>query len=545
MGTKGLLIGTLPDGDGAVSEVECTAYESTGSDFLRASDAAMGIGDVWTMAWWQRRTTTGQSGSVMWHSAEDNDDAGTIQCIQNSNTGLQILLRDDAGTGAFGNVRRLDISNLLTPWSGIEWEHIAIVYNSNAGDADTFFMYYNGVNFDGKTVSLGEGDPRVTVGVVNQPNQTEQNRNMCIGADSEGNNVWEGDIYNFGVWDLELTDADVAHLYNAGAGSQVDLRVNSGAYTQTANLQHYWRFDNGGDRGEDLGVNVTKMNLLEGDSGSHSFSTDECPQGLGEDQVQDMSLDFDGSFFMETATNTHDSGIDASDGSSYTFSFTTWCKFTGPVDAGRNAIMAVRAGAASALDLAFDANSNTDLTCSLVNAAQSVRQFQTWAGVITPNTWHYIVLTWDGTTGTGADAGGSHCYVDGVLVDSGNRTASSNNDGSGFDNASTRDIKIGTQVGGTTNFEGPMFSAGIYNSVLTAADVLELYASGDAQAVDPRVNSGNYSSAGTLVHYYRMGIGRSAYQFGRDYTLLGNRIVVGDGGAVFPGDLTVDIPGAP
>jgi hypothetical protein len=107
---------------------------------------------------------------------------------------------------------------------------------------------------------------------------------------------------------------------------------------------------------------------------------------------------------------------------------------------------------------------------------------------------------------------------------------------------STKGTLLGTQTGTSgTNWEGPIFSACVYNSVLSAADVLALYADGDALIVDPRVNSGNYSSASTLLHYYRLGIGRSSMQFGRDYTLLGNEI--GINGPMDETDLTVDIPG--
>jgi hypothetical protein len=130
--------------------------------------------------------------------------------------------------------------------------------------------------------------------------------------------------------------------------------------------------------------------------------------------------------------------------------------------------------------------------------------------------------------------------------DAGSRSFTSyNSDGSGWDAASNRAIKVGTQIGGGTNWEGPIFTSSIYNTVLAAAEVAELYASGNAQTVDPRYNTGNYVSAGSLIHYYRLGIGQSDVQFGQDYTLLGNEINMNDtGGAaiVYPDDLTSDIP---
>jgi hypothetical protein len=547
MATKGTLIGTLPDGGGPNADVECTTYESTSTDYLRASDAAMGIGSVWSMAWWQRRTTPGQSfDRPIWQSAEDLDNApGSILWTQQSDTICLVQIRDDAGTLGFTNVRQLIMSDLLTAWSGIEWEHIAFVYNSNGGSADDLTVYYNGANMTTKTTGLGEGDPKLNASVLQNPNHTANNRNMAIGADSEGNNPWAGEFYNFGVWDVELTDAAVAVLYNEGAGSKVDLLRDSGGYSQSASLQHYWRFDNGGDRGEDLGVNATKMDLLGGDSGAHTFATDNCPQIL-DDGVQDMSLLYDNTFNMQSDGFTFASGIDASVGSVYTFSFAAWAKFDGAVDGGRDHLISVRQNAAaSALDWGMDDNSNTDMTASLVNASQSGRINQTWHDVITPDTWHHIVLTWDGTTGSGSDAGGAHMYVDGVNVDTVGTRSGTSNDGSNFNNSASRRINIGTQLGSSgTNWEGPIFTASIYNSQLSAADVLALYAGGDALAVDPRVNSGNYSSANTLLHYYRLGLGRSDVQFGRDYTLLGNAIGL-KGGADYPGDLTTDTPNTP
>jgi hypothetical protein len=74
------------------------------------------------------------------------------------------------------------------------------------------------------------------------------------------------------------------------------------------------------------------------------------------------------------------------------------------------------------------------------------------------NNWHYVVGTWDGTTGK--------VYVDGYLENSGSLTAST------YTYSSTN---IGRNIIGNYNFNGNISQVSIYNRALSAAEVKQNY----------------------------------------------------------------------
>ena len=79
---------------------------------------------------------------------------------------------------------------------------------------------------------------------------------------------------------------------------------------------------------------------------------------------------------------------------------------------------------------------------------------------VSPNNWHHIVGTWDGTT----NANGMRLYVDGVLSAQGTSAQSSI---SGWTNFLTGKA--------TTNFKGHIAKVRVYNSSLTSQQVLQNY----------------------------------------------------------------------
>ena len=74
------------------------------------------------------------------------------------------------------------------------------------------------------------------------------------------------------------------------------------------------------------------------------------------------------------------------------------------------------------------------------------------------NNWHYVVGTWDGTTGK--------VYVDGYLENSGSLTASA------YTYSSTN---IGRNISGGYNFNGNIAQVSIYNIALTPQEIQQNY----------------------------------------------------------------------
>lgn len=50
------------------------------------------------------------------------------------------------------------------------------------------------------------------------------------------------DIFSYGFWSVELTDAEFLALYNGGAFTKIDPQVDSGAYVNSAGLLYYYDF---------------------------------------------------------------------------------------------------------------------------------------------------------------------------------------------------------------------------------------------------------------------------------------------------------------
>jgi hypothetical protein len=73
-------------------------------------------------------------------------------------------------------------------------------------------------------------------------------------------------------------------------------------------------------------------------------------------------------------------------------------------------------------------------------------------------------------------------------------------------------------VGGANPwFVGQIYSAGVYNSILTPSEVEAIYNIGNGRDFDLQVDSGAYASSGNLLHYFRSGIGTTELEFGIDH----------------------------
>jgi len=255
--------------------VETTAYSSSDSDYLQAAPSLIGIGDVWSIAFWLRRTDAAPPANPgIWEISNGaNPKDKIIFGVPNPPTNrLSIFFTDD--TGLQFQSKTWVIADLNTPGSSVAWEHFVCAYNSNGGSADTFAIYYNGVELT-TGIKSGLGDPYLIKAADSDTvNQADTSRNITIGAGADGTSgTWEGRMYNWACWDAEFDVAAAAELYNGGDGGRVNLE-QSGANYSASNLQHLYRFDDSGDRGRDRGNASTLMDLDGEASGSHTFVTD-------------------------------------------------------------------------------------------------------------------------------------------------------------------------------------------------------------------------------------------------------------------------------
>jgi hypothetical protein len=117
-------------------------------------------------------------------------------------------------------------------------------------------------------------------------NGTHPASTFRVGTTDLGNHA-DADFDEVALWDVELSAAAVAEIFNGGIPT--DLTQDAGPYTNAADLQLYWRFDEGtGLTTADLSGNGHHGELIAGDSIA-SWGTN--PPGSGADSDGDGILD--------------------------------------------------------------------------------------------------------------------------------------------------------------------------------------------------------------------------------------------------------------
>ena len=114
-------------------------------------------------------------------------------------------------------------------------------------------------------------------------------------------------------------------------------------------------------------------------------------------------------------------------------------------------------------------------------------------GIEADGNWHHLAMTWD------SSANQIKGYLDGVAV-GGTGTAA------GSFSGSLSIVNIGKQATASAAYwKGNIDEVGIWSSVLTAAEITEIYNNGNPLSL--LKDSGDYSSSGDLIGWWRMGDG--------------------------------------
>ena len=90
-----------------------------------------------------------------------------------------------------------------------------------------------------------------------------------------------------------------------------------------------------------------------------------------------------------------------------------------------------------------------------------------WNSTLVVGTWQHIVVTWDGST---TPSSGVKAYKNGSLI-----TQSSTSNGVTLHSDSSNNLSLGLS---TSGMDGALSDVRIYNRILTAAEVLQLYNAG-------------------------------------------------------------------
>ncbi len=139
-----------------------------------------------------------------------------------------------------------------------EWNLIVITWN---GPSDELLLYHNGT--------------LTAPSAINTDEVSSQNNSLAVSqiANSQVGGAWcEGRIHQVGQWDVVLASGEQAVIYNGGNGKDVDWGSDSGSYSSSGALLHWWRLghdsaDMGADSGVTGGIDVmhAQANITSGD----------------------------------------------------------------------------------------------------------------------------------------------------------------------------------------------------------------------------------------------------------------------------------------
>jgi hypothetical protein len=146
------------------------------------------------------------------------------------------------------------------------------------------------------------------------------------------------------------------------------------------------------------------------------------------------------------------------------FSYAVWIKMTGNAPVSSAYIIALQG--TQSLNLAV--NYSTNYLATILYPAMGSNLNDNTSHNMNDSTWHFVVLTWSGTTLT--------LYRDGSNV--GSSSASAANAGGG-----TGSIGVNGTGGNSTYFPGDIDEVGIWSRALTTTEISDLYNGGAGQTM--------------------------------------------------------------
>lgn len=176
--------------------------------------------------------------------------------------------------------------------------------------------------------------------------------------------------------------------------------------------------------------------------------------------------------------------------------------------------------------------SDDDIEILIHDSSFVQKQSARWNGVLTDGLWHHYVVTWDGT------AGGLQLFYDGSLLAPDTHTT----DLAGtLVDTNARVISVGAAPVGGIAWQGPIYSATLYDEVLSASQATAMYNGGNGRDLNLSAVEGSISEL--PIHYYRIGLGSAMGDFQSDHGDGAPEPILLDDGQTFTStDQTTDIP---
>ena len=399
--------------------------------------------DSWTVtAWFRSATTTAFSGSIV-NKRNDGTAHAPFDVTVNSSGSVGWNIRSNGG----GNGSVASAAGHATPFD-LKWHHVAAVRDVAN---DTLYIYFDGA-------LAGSVADTVTASAKN-------NDGVCMGGYGDFGNCFEGDFNG---------DVDQVKIFNyVLSAPQVAYDFNRGGPIG------WWKLDDcSGTTAGDSSAWANNGTLTPG-AGTHT-SAGTCNSGSASEMWDDgatgkrnYSLDFDGS--DDYVTMGDDTYLDFGETSANTkrdsFSLAGW--FNRETFTTDDTIVGKRAADTNGAQgyLVWVDDSTDKLTIEVCDANATCDEYMIEsASTFTATGWNHFVVVWDPDSESN-----STIYINGK-AESVTRTGTWANISQNF--SSARNFEIGAAHVTQMPFAGELDDIMVFNYVLTAQQVSNLYVTG-------------------------------------------------------------------
>ena len=419
-------------------------------------------------------TCTNASVSI-WFKNVDNTTEQAIFAISASyfGTGYFTLWKGAAGYIKFGLLNANYIRTLIAPYPAGTWNHVVITYDGSQSTlADSLKLYVNGQEPTASySPSGGTGTPPASINLTSQT--------FVIGSSDATNHKYVGDLSNVAIFGSTLSPGDVTTLYNNGTpeetitGSPLSwLTLKDTSTAAGGGLVDNGSVGSNGTNGGTTKINsfVSSLNGLSDGMTTANLVASNLTRSI---PYSSYSMYFDGVASTRILLG-HPPAFDLTT----SLSLSCWIKTDTNGAQYDPPFMAFDGGATR---YGFEMHTAGEIVFDVVASGSAVRLPSTMS--IADDEWHHIVGTWDGSD--------MILYVDGVQDATAART--------GIIATPIDGLNIGGFGGGahtSYDWEGNASNAALWNSVLTADQVLTIYNGGVPNDISSLSPIGYWSLAG-------------------------------------------------
>lgn len=202
----------------------------TDEAYRNTNNQLIGIANAWSFSMWVKKDSgsVGSNGHLVQVEADGplgGDATNRIQIQVFSGVSPSVFVGNQSSSG--GLLDFFSWNAASTGFAFDTWHHLVVTW------AGTDVALY----FDGSFVAP-------TGMTTNNPgSMTDTARNLVYGGERDtgggDNDTWPGSLGHFAVWDVALGSAAATEIFNGK--HSIDLRSDTGNYTSSADLLHYYR----------------------------------------------------------------------------------------------------------------------------------------------------------------------------------------------------------------------------------------------------------------------------------------------------------------